>query len=231
MPVLAGFPGCTAQQEILLEADGSGQARIEIVLDPVFAAYLVDLTATLGSADSETSLFDLELVRATFEQEPGLTLLEATSPTPEELSLQVQFDSLSALIAVRDSRLSGAFRFERAQPFSRLVSRVNRRTIENLVALAGIDPFVSESLLPPEGDMSASEYRDYLVWALEEYEQDRPIATVVNQSEIETRVTPAGEIIEVRGGRRAGAAVVYRTSLLEAVTTRTPLEYSLVFAP
>ena len=230
--LLTIFSACSARQDIMIHADGSGEADIRITLDPAFSTYLTDLAATLGTGnDTESDVFDLGLLRRTFEEEPGLTLLDAGIPTPDELHLLVGFDSLATLFALRGSRLGGDFRFERTDTLRRLAVRIDRRTIENLVSLVGIDSFVSESLLPPDGDMTISEYRDYLVWALEEYEQDRPIATVLNDSAVETHVTPDGRINQVRGGLRTGSAVVFRTPLLEAVTTRVPLEYSVIFTP
>ncbi len=216
----------------MLRHDGSGEADVTIVLDPVFAEYLVDLTATLGAGEEELeSVFDLTALRESFEIEPGLTLVEVHSPRPEVLNLIVEFDSLATLFAIRSSRLAGAFRFERTETFRRLAVRVDRRTVENLVNLAGIDPFVAESLLPPEGNMAPGEYRDYLVWALEEYERDRPVSEVINDSSVQTRVTPSGSITQVRGGLQVGSSVVFRTPLLEAVTTPVPLEYSVIFGP
>lgn len=227
--------GCSAQQAVTIRSDGSGEADIKIVLDPVFNAYLADLTATLGR-EGETdspggSVFDLNLLNESFAAEPGLTLVEVHTPSPGELDLIVEFESLALLFALRGSRLAGAFRFERTDSFRRLAVRIDRRAIENLVNLVGIDPFVSESLLPPEGDMTAAEYRDYLVWALEEYEDDRPIAEVINNSAVETRVVPAGRVHQVTGGTRTGPSVFFTTPLLEAVTTPVPMDYSLIFSP
>ncbi|TVR67892.1 MAG: hypothetical protein EA427_12205 [Spirochaetaceae bacterium] len=234
LPVLLlALAGCSAQQAIMIRSDGSGEADIRIELDPVFSAYLLDLTASLGADGSgeAASIFDLPLLRESFAAEPGLSLQLASSPSPEELNLVVEFESLATLFALRRSRLAGAFRFERTDSLRRLAVRVDRSTIENMVALVGIDPFVSESLLPPERGMSAAEYRDFLVWALEEYEDGRPVATVINDSAVQTRITPSGTINQVRGGLRAGSTAVFRTPLVEAVTTPAPLEYSLIFTP
>lgn len=230
--LLAALSGCSARQDIVLTADGSGETELHIELDPVFSEYLADLTGSLGSDGTEpASIFDLDLVRQSFEVEPGLRLRSVHSSAPEQLHLVVEFDSLAAIFAMRHSRLAGAFRFERTDTLRRLAVRIDRRAVESMVALAGIDPFVSDSLLPPEGGMSAAEYRDFLVWALEEYGDDRPLATVISDSAVQTRVTPSGSLQEVRGGRRTGGTAVFNTPLIEAVTTRQPLEYSLIFVP
>lgn len=232
--IAVALVGCSAHQSILLREDGTGEAEIRIELDRVFAAYLEDLTATLGESPAgEGQVFDVETIRESFDREPGLLLLEASSPGPEALTVVVEFESLAALFAARSSALENSFRFERVGADRQLVARVDRRTVENLVNLVGIDPFVTESLLPPEGNMTATEYREYLVWALEEYQDQRPIASVIEDSEIRTSVNPAGTVRRVRGGMDTGSGgvVLFRTPLLEVLTTNTPFEYALVFRP
>ncbi|SIQ74511.1 hypothetical protein SAMN05920897_11430 [Alkalispirochaeta americana] len=228
--------GCSVRQEISLRPDGSGQADIRIVLDPAFSEYIQDLSATLGS-DEETresgdeGFFQIHLLEQAFAEEPGLFLVHASSPRPEELTLLVNFDSLARLVTMRSSRLAGIIRFERTELFRRLAVRLDRRGIEQLISLVGVDPFITETLLPPEGDMSEEEYRDYLAWALEEYGQGRSISDVLDDSRIETRVIPQGRITQIRGGTAQEEGVLFVTPLLKALTTQVPLEYSLVFQP
>lgn len=228
--------GCSVHQEISLRPDGSGRADIRIVLDPAFTEYIQDLSATLGSDEGSgegvsDQVFQIPLLEQAFAEEPGLYLVEASSPQPEELNLLVDFDSLARLVTMRSSRLAGVVRFERTDLFRRLAVRLDRRGIEQLIALVGVDPFITETLLPPEGDMSEEEYRDYLAWALDEYAQGRSIATVLDESRIETLVAPQGQITQIRGGTAEDGGVRFVTPLLRALTTRVPLEYSLIFQP
>lgn len=221
---------CSADQVILLDEDGSGEIEISIILSAPFTAYISDLNASYG-ADADTPLFDIAAIEESITMEPSLSLIEAAIPRREELYLLIRFDSIDRVLAGRSPDLRGAFRFERTESFRRVATRVNRALIEEMLRIAAVDPFVTESILPPETGMGATEYRDYLSWALEEYEQDQPLDRVFRAARIETLIIPAGSITQIRGGRRVGDAVVFETPLIEAITSEQAIEYSLVFQP
>ena len=221
---------CSARQVIMLDEDGSGEIEVEIVISPPFAAYISDLGLSYG-ADEAAPIFDLAAIAASLAEEPGLELLEASTPRREELYLLIAFDSIERVLAVRSSGVRSAIRFERTEAFRRVAATIDRIVIEEMLALAAIDPFVSESLLPPDEEMDATEYRDYLSWALEEYQQDRPLDRVFRDARVETRVTPAGTIVQIRGGQRVGDTVLFETPVVEAITNERPIEYSIVFQP
>lgn len=221
---------CSADQVILLDDDGSGEIEIRITLSEPFAAYITDLNASYG-ADDEVPVFDIAAIEESVAAEPNLTLIEVAIPRREELYLLIGFDSIDRVLAGRSPDLRSAFRFERTESFRRVAARVNRALVEEMLRIAAVDPFVSDSILPPETGMGATEYRDYLSWALEEYERDQPLDRVFRAARVETRIIPAGSITQIRGGRRAGDAVIYETPLIEALTSEIPIEYSLVFQP
>jgi|GEM_PF-1274928 len=221
---------CSADQVILLDDDGSGEIEISMTLSAPFAAYITDLNASYG-ADDDVPLFDLAAIEESLASESDLTLLEASIPRREELYLLIGFDSIDRVLAGRSPDLRSAFRFERTESFRRVATRVNRVMIEEMLRIAAVDPFISDSILPPDTGMNATEYRDYLSWALEEYQQEQPLDRVFRAARVETRVIPAGRITQIRGGRRIGDAVVFETPLIEAITSDAPIEYSLVFQP
>lgn len=228
---IALFAGCSASQDIVLSHDGSGQATTDITLDPVFAAYLRDLSIGLG-ADEDVSLFDVAAVRASLAAREGLSVLDVRETGERGLRVAIAFDSVDALIRAQE-RAAGEpqrfLRFERTESFRRLAARVDRSAIAHLVAIAGIDPFISESLLPPDGGMSPAEYRDYLAWAFEEYADGRPLDRVFGDSEVITTVRPEGSVVQARGGETSEGAVRFTIPLIEAVTRREPLQYALVY--
>jgi hypothetical protein len=227
--VLTVGTGCSAVQTIALADDGSGTASTSITIDPVFAAYLTDLYAGMGATNAE-SLFDLEAIRTSLSAQPGISVGEIRSPAPAELEIDFAFASVDALLRLQGQRVAPFLRFERTEAFRRVAGAVDRESIEHFVTIAGIDPFLTESLLPPERDMSEEEYRDHLAWAFEEYAEDRPLDIVFRDSRVVTIVTPAGPIIQVRGGEISNGGARYVTPLIEAVTATRPLEYSLVYA-
>jgi hypothetical protein len=221
--------GCSAVQTISLADDGSGTASTSITIDPVFAAYLTDLYAGMG-ATTEGSLFDVEAIETSLTAQPGIAVGEIRSPSPAQLEIDFSFDSVDALLRLQGQRVAPFLRFERTEAFRRVAGAVDRDSIEHFVTIAGIDPFLTESLLPPDRDMSGTEYRDHLAWAFEEYAEDRPLDLVFRDSRVVTIVTTAGPVIQVRGGEISNGGVRYVTPLIEAVTTARPLEYSLVYA-
>jgi hypothetical protein len=222
--------GCSATQTIAIDASGSGTVEMDIVLDEVFAAYLTDLYASFG-ADDDVSLFDTEAITASINAQPGLELTGIESPNARELSLDVAFASIDALIRYQGQPVEPFIRFERTENFRRLSATVNRLAVDHMTRIAGIDPLIRESMLPPDDAMTSSEYRDYLAWALEEYTQERSLDAVFRDSVIRTTVIPAGDLVSMSGGETRNGRVSYETPLVTAVTQRGGLRYSLVFAP
>lgn len=229
--VIVLLGGCSAQQDVRLAPDGSGQATTDITLDPVFASYLRDLSMGLG-ADQDAPLFDVAAVRAALGARPGISVLDVRETGERQLRVAVGFDSVEALLAAQ-SDMGGMpqrfLRFERTESFRRLAARIDRNAIAHLIGMAGIDPFISESLLPPEDGMSPADYRDYLAWAFEEYADGRPLDRVFGSSEVVTTVRPEGVVVQTRGGETTDGAVRFTIPLVEAVTRREPLQYSLVY--
>lgn len=227
---VAAVTGCSARQEIVLDSDGAGVATIEIRLDPVFAAYLTDLSAGLGAED-DAPLFETDAITEAFDQRPGLELQELSVPSREELHLTVAFNSVEQILALEGGSLTRFLRFERTEQFRRVAADIDRRAIEHFTGLTGVDPVVLESLLPPEPDMTRSAYQDHLAWALEEYARERSLDTVFDESRIVTDISPSGRIVRVQGGTVRSGRAVFTTPLVDAAITPRPLEYSLVFVP
>lgn len=232
---IGGFSSCTAHHVVNLDSEGAGDAQIRITLEGAFSTYLEDLTATLGSAPAgsahRTAVFDLDLVHQGFAAEPLLDLRDASMPRPDTLDLTVRFAGIPGILARRSDGLGRILFFERAEGMRRLVVRLDRDAVEYLLSLVGVDPFVAESLLPPRGDMSAGEYLEYLSWAMEEYEEERPIRSVLREAEIVTRISLPGEVMQIRNGTVTGTTATFRTPVLDLLTTGRPIEYVLVFSP
>ena len=217
--------GCSADQSIQLNADGSGFADISIQLDPALFAYLSDLQ--MGFGDSSGHVFDSDAIAAGFLREPGIELRSIAVPSPDRLVLQVAFTSIGDLRRGDTGVLSRLLRYETTPRLRRLFAAVDRDGIEGLLDIAGIDPFVGRALLPPERGMTAAAYRDYLAWALEEYAGRRSLQTVFAAARVATEVTVAGALQRVRGGEGTGTTARFITPLVEAVVSG--VDHSLVF--
>lgn len=218
---------CSAVQEVRIQESGSGQADIQVDLTEPFAAYLVDL---MGSLDgSTTSVFDVESIERSFEDQSGLRLQSVQLVADTTLELSVAFDSISDLMRGQGGRVSRMLRFERADGFYRLAADLDRRSVQRALELAGIDSELAEYVLPPEGSMSPEEYGDYLMWALEEYASSDTFLQDIQESTIQTTVTVPGPVLQQTGGYSLGNRVRYQTPVLQLLTTNVPMRYSVVF--
>jgi hypothetical protein len=228
--LLLFLSGCSAEQEIILNENGSGRGSLDIRLDPVFVAYLSDIGMGFG-ATADAPLFDVAAVEEAFAGRPGVALDSISVSERDRLILEISFDSVEHVLAMEGQSLARFLRFERTEGFRRLAAEIDRRAIEHFTDLSGMDPVVVESLMPPDPQMSRREYQDHLAWALEEYAGDRPLELVFRESRIITNLVPSGQVVRLDGGARNGDGVRFDTSLVEAVTTPAPLRYSVVFVP
>ncbi len=238
LPVI--FSGCSATQVVELAASGSGTAEVTIQLHPAFGDYLEDLTATLGTAPDPSGegakIFDLSAINAGFAAEPGIALLSASTPNRETLQLHVRFAPLPAIISQRESIFADILDFvSPAHGKGRVVVRLDSMAAGKLLRFVGIDPFVTDSLLPPSGDMTAAEYLEYLVWALEEYHSPEELRRVIPDSTVNTRLQTPGPIQTLRGGLNSReldrGVATFTTPLLTILTTAQPVEYVIEFSP
>ncbi len=221
--------GCSATQAFFIREDGSGRADIEITVDPVLSAYVRDLGEGMGMG--EAPLFDPAAIDATFSLYPELTLIAAQTRGKRTLLLTIEFASIDALFRDSDEILDRIVRFEARGDERFVAAEVDRRGVERALRYARFDPQVTEILLPPAGEMSAGEYREYLAWAMEEYEGGTPLADVFAASRVSTTVTVDGAIVDVVGGETSGSGSVARftTPLLEILTTAEPERYGVRF--
>lgn len=223
--------GCSAVQDIRVEETGAGEADVRIDLSEPFVSYLVDLMGTIeGHAEGDpNSVFDVEAIRNTFDQQSNLHLESIDRIDDKTLELTVAFSSITALMAEQGTHLSRLLRFEKAGTFFRIAADLDRRSVERALELAAIDQELAEFVLPPEGAMSADEYAEYLHWALEEYTDDENYLQTIKDSAIVTNIRAEGPIIQQSGGYYLGDRVRFSTSVMQLLTASEPLQYSLVF--
>lgn len=220
--------GCSASQTIDISDSGAGTVRMEIRLDPAFAAYLTDLNDALGSA-GDAPLFDPQAIAAALQRWPGLALERAEPVEPHGLDLTISFDSVNALVDAMGESPTRFIRFEQTVDFARLAMDIDQDTLRAIMRLASVDPVVSDTFVPPDGSMSATEYRDSIGWALEEYATVRPLSDILRVARIETIVRPTGDIVQVSGGRRRDGAALFSTPLVDVASGERGYEYALVF--
>ncbi|MFP3959779.1 MAG: hypothetical protein ACLFUX_06395 [Spirochaetaceae bacterium] len=233
MPALAAvfvvlLAGCEVREDITISVDGSGTAETEIGLDRVFLRYLRDLSGSMGGAEDDLRIFDLEEIERRLAEREGLEVERIERGGPGELALSVRFSDVGTLLAEEDTRF---IRLERPDDGDRrrLVMLAGRETAEEALTYSpAADSTAVRSLLPP-GGMGADEYTEYLVWALEEYEEPDTLGDKIGSAAIEVVVVVDGEILSQSGGERRGDTVRFELPLVELLTADRPERYSVEF--
>lgn len=218
---------CSSYQTLSIGEDGSGEAEIRIVLEPYFAEYLSDLSAGFGNPDAPA--FDLPSIEYAFSTYPELELRSLETVGVYELNLSVAFTSVEALLRDRNAVLADVLTFRRIGSDREVSAVLDRSAVARSLEFARIDSGITEILLPPVGDMSEAEYREYLVWAMEEYEDAETLDRSLQNVRIETKIDVDGTIVSTEGNSEPGA--FYSVSLLHLLTTGKPETYRLRFRP
>lgn len=217
---------CSVRQDITVAVDGSGTADVDIVLDEIFIRYLRDLSGSVGGESEDLRIFDVDEIRRRFAERPGIELTQIGRGGPGLLSLSLRFDDVAALLAEEGTSFLNV---ERSDGTSRLEILVSRAAVEEALSYSPLEgSAVSQMLLPPAG-MGTEEYTDYLVWALEEYEEPEDLRPKIENAAIRLTVAVEGEIVSQYGGVRTGNTVRYDVSLVELLTLEEPRRYGVEF--
>lgn len=230
--VLAVFLGsCTVREDIVLRADGSGEAVLDIDLHPILIEYLNDLASAMTGIEGEHPILDIVRVAEAVNERPEIELTHAEQRGRGGLRLAVSFTDIGAMFAREGAQ--NVLRLETRGGQRELTVRLSRDTVHRFLEYAPEESAsLIELLLPaPDRRVSREAYRDELAWALEEYERRSVVERVLDEAAIEIRITPVGRIVEQRGGRVVGDAVVFTIPVLELLTLQEERVYSLVFAP
>lgn len=228
--LLLTIAGCGSRAQLNLDPGGSGTGEIVVDLDPVFVAYYRDLAGAVGG-DADVPLFDLNALSARFRQEEALTLRGVRSPAQGRLELSVSFEDLAAL--AEDSRFGRLVDYTTDGERGTTVSiRITPEDIPFLLSLSGMEEGSPVELLlpPPGGEMSSEEYREYLIWALEEYESPRRLRQILDGAAVTVTVTTPEPIESVLNGGQLGPNEArFRIALLPLLTGEQEGVYELSY--
>jgi hypothetical protein len=217
---------CTARQDITVAVDGSGRAEVDIVLDEIFIRYLRDLSGSVGGEEEELRIFDVDEIRRRFSQREGIELISIARGGPGLLTLSVRFDDVATLLEQEGTQV---LRVERSGGSSRLEILVSRAAVEQALSYSPLDGSMAAQVLFPPSDMGSEEYTEYLVWALEEYEDPEPLREKIRDASLSLRVSVDGEIVSQTGGVRQGDTVLFEVSLVELLTLSGTDRYAVEF--
>lgn len=232
LPVFIGLitmliiTSCSVNQQVYIEADGSGTATVRIELHPVFVEYMVDLAEVTGQS-FEKGFFDLEKIEAGFHDKEGTDLKRIDSPRPECLEMDINYSSIESLFSGEDSiKYSEILSINKTAQGTSLHIHLDRNNFSKVTELFPIlkNPLF-EAFGPQENESTTEEeYLELIELALGE-EGTKGL----KKSFLETMVKVKGTLISQKGGVVTDKGVLFKTPLIRILLLDQPLDYILVF--
>lgn len=239
--------GCSAGQTVEISGGRSGRSTVDIVLNDFLVAYVRDLSATVGAETDE--IFDPAAVEARFAELDDVTLERVAVPAANRMSVTVAFEDLGRALTPQDQaggsgRADGTdgagsdgrgeespLSVERDGERTRMVLEVTPDLLDAVIAMSPWHgTLLAEILLPPDRTtMSEDDYIDYLVWALEEYEEPRVIRAALQEAAVNVLVRVPGRIVDQAGGTRSDEGVRFRIPVVELITLDEARRYEVVY--
>jgi len=225
--VMTGM-SCSVQQKIALNHDGSGKADISINLDASLISYLKDLGESLGGKSPVGgSMFKTDLISTNLKAQ-GFTVTSIKTIGESGLELAFSFPDIRKISPARTT--GSLFEYSPKPGANQLVFRLDSGRLQDI--LAGLPEelqMITGILVPQPGmEMTRDEYRDILIYALEESAGDKA-AAIIDAASIEIQLSLPGDIVSFSGGTKAGRMITYRLPLVEALTLEKAIEYRIVF--
>ncbi len=234
MLVVAGsllFGGCSVTQQTDLLSDGGAEADVRVELSDILVGYLRDLSLAF-SPGTAFSVFDLEILRANLEAEPGVNVLDAREDPLGTLHLTLSIASLSELEESASPAVAAIIDVEESPAGTAFEVTLGPREVVDLLDFAGAADATALSVFLP-GDtrvVSEEQYIDDATWVLEEYAPPWEIESAIRCSGVEVVVRPPTEILSVEGGaEETGSEARFEVSILELVTLSESRRYTVVY--
>jgi hypothetical protein len=197
------FGACTVHQDITLQVAGSGAARLEAEMHPVFMEYYRELASGFSSSfdPARPQYFDTAAIREGFQRNAELQLGSVQTPRPEKLVLDFHIKDISA--AIKNENAAARNIISRTQNGNRetLSIQLNRNNLASLLKIIPeMDSPMAKMLLPPAG-AGEEEYLEHLAWALEDYAKNEKIEDILRASKIYLSIKTPRRILSQTGGK------------------------------
>lgn len=230
------FASCAVSQDTVLRADGGAEAAVRIELSPILVSYLEDLTLAFAP-EAEFRVFDLALLQANLEAEPGVRVMRLVEEPIGTLTMTVDIASLEELQRGASPAVAGLLSIEESPLGTALEVRLGPQEISDLLAFAGAADARALAVFfppPPTEDrgtprVTKEGYIDDAVWVLEEYAPPEEIEEALRASGVGVTVAPPREVLSVDGGRKEEGVARFDIALLDLVTLREPRRYTVVY--
>lgn len=229
------FAGCSARQDVDLQADGSGSTTVRIDLHPIFVQYLRDLTAGLSADAHEDSggepfrIFDEAKIAAAFARTDGATLQDFRRTAPGHIRLTASFDNPADVLPA--PQLPGAepvVDFSESGEVRTLRFSLNSQNVSSLYGLLGMQEQQTMLTFGPQADpLTEAEYVDMMVYALGTYAERGELERALRSQNLKVVVQVEGEILSAAGFTLQEGRAEATIPFLQPATLFEPLELSL----
>lgn len=176
-----------------MNADGSGQMELDIEVHPVLRDYLLDLLDSF-SDDEQIVLFDNFAIEQAFLEETLIQLDEITSNGYDFLRARFSFRDLGQLLDQSVFNLDQYISLSATQSRKRIEFSLSQNSL--VTFLESLPLVNTDSLLyvlPVAGETSRDEYKEDLLWSLEEYESAEVVEVFLEEAKFSLSFyTPGG---------------------------------------
>ncbi|MBA7570390.1 hypothetical protein ES708_12139 [subsurface metagenome] len=221
------FSTCTIKQEVELEKDGSGRVDFRIEIERFFLDYHLDMAELTGELElsEQSTIFDIEKIRAGLNQKPGVTVTRLVSPITEVVEGSFTFRNIEEVFN-NEALLTKAevMGFTRVDNVKSLKLHLDRGNFEHIYSLFPIlaSPVV-ESFGPLENeDTSEKEYLEIIEFALGEEGPEGIMNSFIN---LDIKVD--GRLLSQSGGTMNKEGVSFQIPLIRVLLLDQPLDYSI----
>ncbi|MFW6208888.1 MAG: hypothetical protein ACOC7X_09300 [Spirochaetota bacterium] len=229
------FSGCSARQDVALQADGSGTTTVRIELHPIFVQYLRDLTAGLSADASEDSegesfrIFDEAKIAAAFARTDGAALQDFRRAAPGHIELTAGFDNPAEVLpAPQDPDVPPVVEFSESDGERTLQFSLNSKNVSSLYSLLGMQEQQTMLTFGPQPEpLTEAEYVDMMVYALGTYAARSELERALQSQNLQIVVRVEGEILSAEGFTLRDGRAEATIPFLQPATLFEPLELSL----
>lgn len=240
---------CSSESTILLEPDLSGTGEINASVHPILVQYYQDIT---GNYDLETILDPLQLTEQ-LNSRSGVVLRSLSQDDPKHINVSVEFQNINELVSRENLSTTGEFisMSGNAAGSRELNIRITPEVVRGLLSLGPASSReVADFLLPP-GDVSgtaevtAEQYRSDLLWALGDYAGEDGLNSIFDSSNLvlvfvlpenadtDSRKIQGGRFLTPQEAENLGIdtrkAAEFEVNIIELLTLRTALEFSVIY--
>ncbi len=223
------FSTCTIKQEVELEKDGSGRVDFHIEVEGFFLDYLLDMAELTGEIElsEQSTIFDIEKIRAGLNQKPGVNVTRLVSPIPEVVEGSFTFRNIEEVFN-NEALLTQAevMGFTCEDNVNRLKLHLDRGNFKHIYSLFPIlaSPVV-QSFGPLENEgTSEQEYLEMMEFALGEEGPEG-----IRDSFINLVIKINGRLLSQSGGTTNEEGVSFQIPLIRVLLLDQPLDYSITF--